>query len=808
MTTVAEILGRRDRAWTLAAWVVLAGSVLGSAVYLLHSSTVVATTVLVTIAAVTVGSIVVGIAVHRPNLVLPWQLVTVASGLFLVGGLGRVMGRQGLVGWEVTLAPVATLAGYATVGAAAAVWLHARATGTGAAAALDAALVGLAVALVIWTVLVAPVGAASTVSDGSVLLETTYPIIDAILLTVLVQLVFTSATGDRSFVLLTSCLVLLLVGDLGYAVNTVGLVDVPGGLRDVPFLLGYGALAAAALHPSMAHVASNQPRQVYVGRRRLPGLVVGVVAAVTILFLAPADDLLDRSVRGVLFGVLLLGILLRSEGAVRRHAAGERDERHRSTHDGLTGLPNRVLLRERVAQRLAEATGVERVSLLFIDLDGFKFVNDFHGHTVGDELLVQAARRLRGVTRSDDVVARYGGDEFVIVVALDRAATEGLADRVVATFSEPFSLAVGSVFVSASIGIARSAGPAATSDVDGTAPGVDELIQQADTAMYQAKARGRGGYARYDDSLRERARLQVETSTALRHALAREEFEVFYQPMVDLRDGRTLGWEALLRWNRDGEELSPAVFVPIAETSDIIVPIGAWVLRTACTQLAAWRREHGLPLHVSVNLSARQLRDTSLAATVADVLAETGLPGDALWLELTETALVDDPASALEVLDELAALGVVICLDDFGTGYSALGYLQRFPVSVVKIDGSFVAVLDEGDPGSTVAGAVQSMAGALGLRTVAEGVETELQEQQLRRLGCHLVQGYRYGYPVPAHQVPLAPRAPRATDQARVPAQTVAASAMDPASAAPAARAEQHAVIQVPTPAAVPPAKP
>ncbi|MEO6880641.1 MAG: EAL domain-containing protein [Mycobacteriaceae bacterium] len=753
MTTVPASLARSGRGFTWAAWSVLAASVLACTVYVTFSSAVVGLVVFGLVAGVTIVSIVVGLAAHRPAAVLPWRLVLTASVLFLVGGLSRAVARDLPDEALPVVAVLATVGGYLAVGGAATVWLRARAAGTGVATALDAVLVGTAAALVGWVVLVAP--PASRATDVGLLINASYPIVDAVLLTLLVQLVFTSAPGDRAFALLTTCVVAILVGDLGYAATTANLLTLPERLLDTPYLVGYCALAAAALHPSMAELARPQPPLEYRGRRRLPGLVAGLVAAAVILALDPTTGSIDRIVRAVLFGLLLLGVLLRSERAVRRHAEGERVARHRSTHDELTGLPNRVLLNQRVQAELDTSTGAERVSLLFIDLDGFKFVNDVYGHSVGDELLVQAAQRLSESVRPQDLVSRYGGDEFVLAVQLGRAGTDGLADRLVTVLSEPFGLSVGSVFVSASVGIARASGRDGGDEANARDE-VENLIRQADTAMYHAKAQGRGGYARYDDSLRESARLQVETSTALRDALARGEFDVHYQPIVDLRDGRTLGWEALLRWERDGQQVSPAVFIPIAEASDIIVRIGDWVLRTACEQLARWRHDSGRRLHVSVNISARQLQDFSLPRTVAEVLATTGLPGEALWLELTETALVEDPTTALGVLDALHDLGVVICLDDFGTGYSALGYLHRFPVSVVKIDGSFVQVLDEADPESTVAGAVQSMSVALGLRTVAEGVETQLQEVQLRRLGCHMAQGFRFGRPAPAAEIEVA----------------------------------------------------
>ena len=560
MSTVAQSLERQPRGYARAAWLFLAASALACLLYAAVPSPSAAAVLFGTLALATTGAVVLGVRVHRPALVLPWWLVLAACVLFLAGGFCRTVARSDPSRAMLVMAAVLTVTGYLAVGLAVARWLRVRAHGTGAATALDAALVGVTVSLAVWVVLIAPLVAGGT-TDTTAVIDSVYPVIDAVLLTMLVHLLFTSTRGDRAHGLLATSLAAVLVGDIGYAAATAGLLTLTPGLLDAPFLLGYGALGAAALHPSMARAGVAQPRQGYRGARQLTGLVAGLAASAVLVALAPTHGAVDRVVRAVLLGGLLLGVLARSERAVRRHAAGERVARHRSTHDELTGLPNRAHLVEAVTTRIEQASGPDQVSLLFVDLDGFKFVNDSYGHTVGDELLVLAGARLSDAVRPHDVVARYGGDEFVLAVTLGRAATEGLATRLVAVLSEPFPLSVGSVFVSASIGIARADGRG--SDPDG---GVESLVRQADAAMYQAKALGGGGYARYDASLREKARLQIETSTALQEALARDEFEVHYQPIVDLRDGHTLGWEALLRWSRTGQpDLGPSVFVPIAE---------------------------------------------------------------------------------------------------------------------------------------------------------------------------------------------------------------------------------------------------
>jgi diguanylate cyclase (GGDEF)-like protein/PAS domain S-box-containing protein len=423
---------------------------------------------------------------------------------------------------------------------------------------------------------------------------------------------------------------------------------------------------------------------------------------------------------------------------------------YQAMHDSLTGLPNRALLLRRLGTALEHGRRAgSRCTLLYLDLDGFKKVNDSLGHAVGDAVLTEVADRLRGAVRPGDVVARMGGDEFVVMVddVVDTAVVTEIATRVRDSVSWPIRLAHRAITISCSIGIAVS---------DHHAPAA--LLQEADTALYRAKEKGRNRWELYDQTMSVEARRRLDTEELLRTALDEDGLVLAYQPIVDLTDGHVRSVEALLRLrNREGELLGPAEFIDVAEETGLIVPVGAGVLDRACRQAAKWRMD--LPpqadLQVSVNISPRQLSSPGLAAQVRSTLAAWELPGEHLCLELTENALIDAGFAVRSSLRELKKMGVTIAIDDFGTGWSSLGYLRRFPIDVVKIDRSFVAGLgaDEGD--TEVVRAVVGLARALGLRVIAEGVETKGQTEALQALGCGLGQGYLFGRPAPASQIDL-----------------------------------------------------
>ncbi|HEX6380415.1 MAG TPA: EAL domain-containing protein [Acidimicrobiia bacterium] len=432
----------------------------------------------------------------------------------------------------------------------------------------------------------------------------------------------------------------------------------------------------------------------------------------------------------------------------RRRYASALELAHQAVHDALTGLPNRLQVADRLEQALARSseTGFE-VAVLFIDLDRFKLINDGRGHAAGDELLVAVADRLRRVVRSGDVVARFGGDEFVVVCEDQTADFEAslVAGRIIDALREPVVVDGQEIFLSASIGIAMAGGT-------GTP---ESLLRDADAAMYRAKAKGRARCEFFDATMRTEALDHLETQSALHRALERDELRVFYQPVVDLASGVVTGVEALVRWEHPQQGLvSPASFIPLAEETGLIVPIGAWVLDQATAQAARWReRSWGRSLTMNVNLSARQLRQPDLIPRLMAALLATGTDPSQLCLELTETTFMDDARSHSEVLDGIRGLGLGLAIDDFGTGYSSLTYLKRLPVSVLKIDQAFVRGLGRDASDTAIVKSVIDLAHALGLVVVAEGVEDGGQVAHLRKLGCDQAQGYFFARPQPAEEL-------------------------------------------------------
>jgi diguanylate cyclase (GGDEF)-like protein len=424
-------------------------------------------------------------------------------------------------------------------------------------------------------------------------------------------------------------------------------------------------------------------------------------------------------------------------GMLGERRAREADLRHRATHDVLTGMPNRAALAEALSRTLADG---RPAAVLFLDLDRFKLVNDTHGHAVGDALLVALGRRLMTVVRPGDTVARFGGDEFVVLCpgAEEADGALAIAQRLARALEEPFLVEGHELFLTGSVGVAIGAPD----------DGPEDILRDADTAMYRAKEQGRPGYAFFDQGMRERSQRRLALEQELHVALERGEFRLEYQPAFDLATGELIGAEALLRWDNGLRgPVSPGEFIPIAEETGLVLPIGEWVLREACRQAATWRRELGHGLRVSVNIAARQLTRPGLATQVLVALGETGAEPEDLVLEITEHGVLEDFAAAFRHLQEVRALGVRVSVDDFGTGWSSLSYLQRLPVDELKIDRSFVATLGVDGPSMAIVGSLVDMAHALGLQVVAEGVETADQLVELQRLGCDAVQGYLLARP-------------------------------------------------------------
>ena len=419
--------------------------------------------------------------------------------------------------------------------------------------------------------------------------------------------------------------------------------------------------------------------------------------------------------------------------------------RHESLHDPLTGLPNRTLF----MRRLSDATHRARrghdglFAVLFLDVDGFKLVNDSMGHHVGDEMLVSIAKRLEGCVRGGDIVARLGGDEFAILLEriIDVRDAAMVAERVQEALLPPLQIGGYEHATSASIGVALSSGASEQPEY---------VLRSADIAMYRAKNTGRGRYEMFDRAMHAEALTRLQIETDLRHAFERDEFFLHYQPIVSLKDGRIIGAEALIRWRHfERGIVSPATFVPVAEDTGLVVPLGRWVLRQACQQAKEWQCgiAKDQPFAMSVNLSVREFAQPDLVKAVASILEETGLPPQSLRIEITESAIIGQKHPAIETVEQLRALGVAIHLDDFGTGYSALSYLHRLPLDAVKVDRAFTSSIDTEERPLHVVRAIISLAHAIGLEVVAEGVTNARQIELLREMGCDLAQGFIFSRP-------------------------------------------------------------
>jgi diguanylate cyclase (GGDEF)-like protein/PAS domain S-box-containing protein len=437
------------------------------------------------------------------------------------------------------------------------------------------------------------------------------------------------------------------------------------------------------------------------------------------------------------------GFVLNLRDVTERKTLEEQLE-HRAFHDPLTNLANRALFQDRVEHAMArQARRPEPIAVLYIDLDGFKNVNDSLGHAAGDELLAAAADRLLLCVRDIDTAARLGGDEFAVLLEdlRDESSAARVAERILGQIRLPFTVREQEVRLDASIGIAVHHG-----DVEGT----EDLLRNADIAMYMAKGAGKGRYEIFEPSMHLAAVERLDLEAALRRAVERQEFLLHYQPIVELDSARIIGLEALVRWvHPERGMVSPADFIPLAEETGLIVPIGRWVLQEACRAAAAWQGEYDThpPLGMSVNLSARQLQHAGVVDDVRQSLEAAGIDASTLTLEITETALVQDTEVTIARLCQLKALGVRLAVDDFGTGYSSLAYLQRFPVDVLKIDRSFIDGIDRDAVNPALVRAIVELGRTLELETVAEGIERNDQLDQFRELQCQHGQGFFFARP-------------------------------------------------------------
>jgi diguanylate cyclase (GGDEF)-like protein len=538
---------------------------------------------------------------------------------------------------------------------------------------------------------------------------------------------------------------LLLVAAVGMDEELIGKALVPAGFRSQS---GY------ALATGMATVVNDWRTETRFEQSELQGSQ-GMRSAAIVLIQGKGEPYgvigsaarqpRDFGEQDVSFMQAIANVLA---NAIERRRAEERTQ-HEALHDPLTGLPNRNLFLDRLDHALSQASRHgNSVAVLFLDLDQFKLVNDSLGHVAGDELLSAVAPRLEQALRPGDTVARFGGDEFAILaedISNERDVTR-VAERIAEALTRPFILRQREHFVSASIGISIGGGSEAP----------EALIRDADSALYRAKDRGRGGYEIFDEVMRSRVIEHVQTENDLRRAIQRQELELHYQPVVRLRDGSVVAMEALLRWNHPERGLiGPMAFIPVAEESRLIVPIGHWVLEQACRQASIWQQLHPdrAPIGVSINLSPRQIADPNLLGDIERALNDNGIDPSSLWLELTERVLLDETALVERTLGSLKGLGVRLVLDDFGVGFSSLGYLKRLPLATIKLDRSFVEHLTEDSHDAAIVHAVSQMADAIGIGVVAEGVETEQQARAAKQLGCGYAQGFHFTEPVPAEEI-------------------------------------------------------
>jgi diguanylate cyclase (GGDEF)-like protein/PAS domain S-box-containing protein len=438
----------------------------------------------------------------------------------------------------------------------------------------------------------------------------------------------------------------------------------------------------------------------------------------------------------------LQGIVVNAHDITERKTL-EHQLRYQALHDPLTDLPNRRFFAQRLETALAET--LNKVAVLFIDLEGIKLVNDSFGHDRGDLLLLEASRRIGHCLRSEDTLGRLGGDELVAVLpsVLDENSALEVSKRILKALTLPFTIESQDIFLNPSIGISLNTSQATPND----------LVRHAGIAMYQAKREVKG-ILFFESQMGEEAPERLRLESDMRRGLEKDEFTVYYQPKVDLKTGKIVSLEALVRWQHPKRGfVSPAKFIPFAEETGLIEPLGKIVLETACRQAVSWQPKKGAPLVMAVNLSAIQFRNPNLVQDIAEILIRSGLPPQALELEITESAVLGDVNATIRTLEELKQLGIRLAIDDFGTGYSNLGHLRRFPVDVLKIDQSFVKGMSGKDDDTPIVEAVISLAKALNLHVVAEGVETAQQMKQLKDMGCDLGQGYYFAKPLPSEAI-------------------------------------------------------
>jgi diguanylate cyclase (GGDEF)-like protein len=736
----------------------------------------------------------------RPALKAPWLWLAVSQAVWLVGNLLWAYLEFGQDQQPYSsLADIFYLVGYGCILAGMLSfpvenqpWRERRLV------LLDVSIVMLAASLVVEVIWLEPLLHQSLSDPLTVFLSLAYPVCDLAIIWAMAYALFRRVVEQPRLPLfiLAAAWITLVITDVWYGSQTMLGSYASGAVLDIGWVLNHGLLVLAGVTQNLAQPMPAQKPAVrarrYEALLRVTRIMMpyfGLALTFFLLILHYSRTPIEATpLMATGFGVLLVLVATRQvltrwenlrlsealsvELGERRRAQDELlalnlelerriEERtrelrqsenkliHEALHDNLTQLPNRILLIDRLGQAL-ERTRRQLgygFAVLFLDFDGFKIINDSLGHAEGDALLVNLARRLQAAVRSVDTVSRLGGDEFVILLDNVQNETEVIrtVERLQTELAQPFELNGQRVFVTASIGLVLS------NQHSYQAP--DEILRDADTAMYQAKSGGKARYMLFDASMRAQVVARLNVENELREAIEREEFLLHYQPILDLRTQRVAGFEALLRWLHPTRGyIPPMEFIPVAEETGLIVPIGSWVLKEATRQMAEWHRRSvsNQKLTISVNLSARQFKQTHLADEVGLALDASLLPAQALKLEITESAFMEEAEAAVYTLNRLRALGVQVQIDDFGTGYSSLSYLHRFPIDTLKVDRSFITRMGQAGEHSEIVRTIVTLAHDLGMTVIAEGVETAEQLEYVKQMACELGQGYLISKPLAA----------------------------------------------------------